>query len=150
MAVVTQGPAEDVEYVGSWFSVELGNGITGNFTEASGLSMDIEVVTIIDAAKDTVTRKRPGQASYGDITLKRTLSADKSFWEWCKKIRDGDKKYRTDGAIVLHDMAGDEIGRWQFSNAWPSNWSASDLDVGSDDPIIETVKLEIELLERKK
>jgi phage tail-like protein len=150
MAVVTTGAAEDVEYVGSWFSVELGNGISGNFTEVSGLSMDIEVVTITDSFKDTVTRKRPGQATYGDITLKRTLSKDKQFWKWCDDIRNGKAAYRTDGSIVLHDMANKEVGRWEFINAWPSNWSASDLDVGSDDPMIETVKLEIELLERKK
>lgn len=150
MSTTIPGAATDVEYVGSWFSVELGNGITGTFTEVSGLSMDIEVVEITASATDTTTRKRPGQSSYGDITLKRTLSADKGFWTWCKKIRDGELAYRTDGAIVLHDMAGTEIGRWEFKNAWPSNWSASDLDVGSDDPVIETVKLEIELLERKK
>ena len=150
MPVTTEGNTTDVEYVGSWFTIELDNGITGFFTEASGLNIDIEVVEITstNSSGDTTTRKRPGQTNYGDITLKRTLSPDKKFWEWAKSIRDGSLEYRHGGAIVLHDMSGAEIGRWTFLNAWPSKWSASDLDVGSDDLMIEEVTLACEHLQR--
>lgn len=150
MPAVSPGLVEDVEFVGSWFSVELSNGIEGFFSEASGLSIDVEVVDITDASKDTVTRKRPGTAKYSEINLKRTLGPDKSFWDWAKSIRDGKKDFRTDGSIVLFDIGGTEIGRWNFTNAWPSKWSASDLDVGTDDLMQEDVTLQIELLTREK
>ena len=96
------------------------------------------------------TRKRPGTTKYGDITLKRTLSPDKKFWEWAVKIRSGNLEYRTNGALVMYDMAGTEVGRWSFTNAWPSKWSASDLDVGSDDLMTEEITLAIEELKRDK
>jgi phage tail-like protein len=46
--------------------------------------------------------------------------------------------------------SGTETGRWTFTNAWPSKWSASDLDVGSDDVMSEEVTLQIEHIQRDK
>lgn len=150
MPVTTPGDVKDQELTGSWFTVELDNGIVGFFTDASGMSLEVEVVEKTDtSAGDTRTRKRPGTTKYGDITLKRTLSPDKKFWEWAKKIRDGNLEYRTNGALVMFDMSGEEKSRWSFTNAWPSKWSASDLDVGSDDLMTEEVTLAIEELKRE-
>jgi phage tail-like protein len=150
MPVTSPGPVKDAEYVGSWFSVELDNGISGFFTDVGGLAVEVGVVEKTDALKDTVTRKRPGTTTYGDLSLKRTLSPDKGFWNWAKSIRDGKGEFRTKGAVVLFDIAGTEIGRWTFENAWPSKWSASDLDVGSDDLMTEEVTLAVEELIRNK
>lgn len=150
MAVVSPGILEDAELIGSWFEVKLDNGITGMFSDVSGLSIEIEVVENTMTAKDTVMRKRPGTTKYSEITLKRTLSPDQAFWKWAKGIRDGDSKFRTNGAILLYDIAQKPIGNWKFTNAWPSKWSASDLDVGTDDLMQEEVTLQVEMLEREK
>ena len=102
------------------------------------------------AKGDTRTRKRPGTTKYQDITLKRTLSPDKKFWNWAKSIRDGTLEYRTNGSLVISDMSGKELSRWTFNNVWPSKWSASDLDVGCDDLMTEEVTLAVEELIRNK
>jgi phage tail-like protein len=149
MPVTSPGAVEDAEFIGSWFTVELDNGIEGFWTDASGLAIEVEVVEKTDSAIDTVTRKRPGTTKYSEINLKRTLSPDKKFWAWAKSIRDGKKDFRTKGAIVLHDITGTESGRWTFENCWPSKWSASDLDVGTDDLMQEEVTLQVELLKRE-
>jgi phage tail-like protein len=149
MPVTSPGAVQDAEFIGSWFVVELDNGIDGYWTDASGLAIEMEVVEKTDSATDTMTRKRPGTTKYSEISLKRTLSPDKKFWNWAKSIRDGSKQYRTKGAIVLYDISGAEMGRWTFENAWPSKWSASDLDVGTDDLMQEEVTLQIELLKRE-
>lgn len=148
MAVLTPGDVQDAELIGSWFEVTLDNGITGMFSDVSGLSIEIEVVDNTLTAKDTVNRKRPGTTKYSEITLKRTLSPDKEFWKWAKSIRDGDDKFRTNGAVMLYDIGAKIIGNWKFTNAWPSKWSASDLDVGTDDLMQEEVTLQVEMLER--
>jgi len=148
MAVVSPGAVQDAELIGSWFEVKLDNGITGMFSDFSGLAIEIEVVDNTLSSKDTVNRKRPGTTKYGEITLKRTLSADKSFWQWAKSIRDGKLDFRTNGAVLLYDMGMNVIGNWKFTNAWPSKWSASDLDVGTDDLMQEEVTLQVEMLER--
>ena len=149
MPVTTPGETKDVELVGSWFHIKLDNGIEGFFTDASGFGYEVEVVEKTDTSTDTRTRKRPGTTKYQDITLKRTLSPDKKFWAWAKSIRDGTLEYRTNGALVVSDMSGKELSRWTFTNAWPSKWSASDLDVGSDDLMTEEVTLAVELLARQ-
>jgi phage tail-like protein len=148
MPVTTPGDAKDVELVGSWFFIKLDNGIEGFFTDASGFGYEVEVVEKTDASTDTRTRKRPGTTKYQDITLKRTLSPDKKFWNWAKSIRDGTLEYRTNGSMTIHDMSGAELSRWTFTNIWPSKWSASDLDVGSDDLMTEEVTLAVEQLTR--
>jgi phage tail-like protein len=149
MAVVSPGDIADSELIGSWFEVTLDNGITGQFSDVSGLAIEIEVVEATLSSKDTATRKRPGTAKYTEITLKRTLSPDRAFWDWAKSIRDGETSFRTDGAVMLYDISGATvIGNWTFTNAWPSKWSASDLDVGTDDLMQEEVTLQVEMLER--
>jgi len=151
MPQITQpGPLQDSEYLGGWFEVEIEGLTIAAFTDVSGLSIEVNVVEINDSKKDTATRKTPGVAKYGEITLKRKLTADKTFWEWAKSIRDGSKEFRKNGSIVIFDIAAAEVGRWSFTNAWPSKWSASDLDVGSDDPMEEEVTLAVEFLARIK
>ncbi len=150
MPVTTPGDVKDVELVGSWFFIKLDNGIEGFFTDASGFGFEVEVIEKTDASTDTRTRKRPGTTKYQDITLKRTLSPDKKFWSWAKSIRDGTLEYRTNGSLVISDMAGTELSRWTFTNVWPSKWSASDLDVGTDDLMTEEVTLAVEELIRNK
>lgn len=151
MPVTTPGETKDIELVGSWFTIEMDNGIKGNFTDASGFGYEMEVVekTESTAKGDTRTRKRPGTAKYQDITLKRTLSPDKAFWNWAKSIRDGQLEYRTNGSLFIYDMGGTLLSSWTFTNVWPSKWSASDLDVGTDDLMTEEITLAVEGLERK-
>lgn len=150
MPVSAPGLVQDDELVGSWFDVSFDNKISGSFQEIGGLGVDIEVVEITDAAKDTTTRKRPGTTKYSEVTLKRTLSADKSFWNWVKSIRDGKRDFRTNGAINVYDMGGELVASWEITNVWPSKWSASDLDVGSDDLMQEDVTLQCEQLRKVK
>src|SRR5262245_17358419 len=150
MPVTTPGQTKDVELIGSWFTIELDNGIKGTFTDASGFNFETGVVEKTEATLkgDTSTIKRPGTTKYQDITLKRSLGPDKKFWNWAKDIRDGKLEYRTNGSMVLHDMAGKELSRWTFNNVWPSKWSASDLDVGTDDLMTEEITLAVEELIR--
>lgn len=150
MAVLSPGPVQDDELIGSWFEVKLDNGVTGMFSDVSGLAIEVQVVEQTMSAKDTATRKRPGTTKYNEITLKRTLSPDKKFWEWAKSIRDGKADFRTNGAVMLYDIAGTMIGNWKFENAWPSKWSASDLSVDTDDLMQEEVTLQVELLTREQ
>lgn len=148
---LSSAKTHDVQ-IGSWFTVEVA-GATGTFTDAGGLSIEVGVVDqqVTGAKGDTITKKVMGTTTYGEITLKRNLSADKTFYDWAQEVISGKKdSFRKDGAIALHDMSNAEVGRWEFTNAFPKKWSASDLDVGSDDPMVEEVTLAIEGLKRIK
>jgi phage tail-like protein len=151
MPVTTPGETKDQERVASWFTVAIDGHKATFFSEASGLTMEVEVVenTQSDSKGDTFTRRRPAVAKYSEITLKRTLTKDRTFYDWADDIRKGKLEFRANGSIVLHNMDGTPLDQWTFENAWPSKWSASDLDVGSNDLMVETVVLQIELLKRE-
>lgn len=139
----------DFEYLGSLFGLEIEDVEIGRFTGVTGLGYDAEVVTFQDTLGDgsIITRKRPGRISYQDITLTRGLSADNELVDWYQSVLDGDV-VRKNGSIVMYDPAGEENGRWNFENAWISSWSASDLDAGNDEIVIEEVTITHEYLER--
>ena len=138
----------DLEHLGSQFALELDGVEMARFTACAGLTVTTEVVEYQDASSGKpIIRKRPGRTKYEDIVLKRGLSASKAITDWHKKVLDGSVE-RQNGSIVIYDAAGTEVDRWNFENGWPSKWSASDLDAGSDDVMIEELTIAHELLAR--
>jgi phage tail-like protein len=139
----------DAEYLGSQFGLEIDGVELARFTAVSGLGYESEVVTFQDTLADgkVITRKRPGRISFPDIVLKRGLSADNALVEWYQTVVDGQVE-RKSGSVVIYDQTSTEIGRWNFENGWIAKWSASDLDAGSDDIMIEEVTIAHEYMER--
>lgn len=137
------------EYMGSLFALEIEGVEIGRFTGVSGLGYDTEVVEFQDTllSGKIVTRKRPGRVKYKDITLKRGLSEDNSLVEWYQTVLDGAVE-RHNGSIIMYGTAGEEVGRWNFENAWISSWTASDMDAGADEIVIEEITIVHEYLER--
>lgn len=139
----------DSEFLGSQFGLEIDGVELARFTAVSGLGYESEVVSFQDTLADgkVVTRKRPGRISFPDIVLKRGLSADNALVDWYQTVIDGTVE-RKSGSVVIYDQTSAELGRWNFENAWISKWSASDLDAGSDDIMIEEITISHEYMER--
>lgn len=139
----------DAEFLGSQFGLEIDGVELARFTAVSGLGYESEIVTFQDTLADgkVITRKRPGRISFPDIVLKRGLSADNALVEWYQSVVDGQVE-RKSGSVVIYDQTSAEIGRWNFENGWIAKWSASDLDAGSDDIMIEEVTIAHEYMER--
>jgi phage tail-like protein len=151
MTTIVPSDDSNTAIISSTFAVEFGTIASGMFTEVSGLGMDIEEVksTRVTLLGKSVTRFSPGTVKYQTITLKREFNGDKEFWTWHDEMCKGKRKY-TDGSIVMYDLDGTEVDRWNILKAWPSKWSVSDLDAGSDDVMTEEIELQIEFLERAK
>ncbi len=138
--------SHDLEFLGSMFALELEGVEMARFTGCSGLSYSTEVVEYQDTlAGKVIIRKRPGRTKFDDIVLKRGLTSDTKIIDWHKKVLDGTVE-RANGSIVIYSADGTEIGRWNFEAGWPSKWSASDLDAGSDDVMIEELTISHERL----
>ena len=122
----------DASFIGSQFSLQIDGVEMARFQGVGGLSWETEVIEEKVSTKEGKVRfiKRPGQTKYPDVTFKRGLSADGALLKWYKSVLDG-KVERKSGSIVVYDLAGTEVDRCNFENAWPSKWSASDLDSGS-------------------
>jgi phage tail-like protein len=126
------------------FKVEVGD-LVEIFAECSGLGSQNEIVEhrILDPRGNEVIRKIPGKLKYNDITCKRSVTARDALWDWRKQVEDGQvDSARLNGWIILIDLKGIEIARWQFSRGWPSSLKLSDKDFR------EELVLTVEDLER--
>lgn len=84
-------------------------------------------------------------------------STSMSMYKWfeqCLPASSGGKGKWADnqkeGSITAYDTDGEEIAKWQFSEAWPSKYKCADLDVTADSYIEETYTITCEKFNRTK
>ena len=126
------------------FGVEVSGVISGYFTEASGLGSEHEVIEhkIVSPEGREVVRKIPGRLKWGDITLKRGITASMDFWDWRKMVEDGNvQEARRNGSIVMYDETFSEVARWNFENGWPSKVDGPTANTTSNEVGIEQMTI---------
>ncbi len=92
-----------------------------------------------------------------DVSVTRMAPASATedpLWKWFIDIRDHGFKDRADkrknGSIVLYDTTHAEVGRFNFTNAWPSKIATDGLSTDSNEPVKETITIVCERIERIK
>ncbi len=139
--------------IGAHFEVSVGQ-VSGYFTEVSGLGSESEVVEhkiIAKGAKESIIRKIPGRLKWGDITLKRGITANLDFYDWRKQVEQGKvDSARLDGTIIMYDQAMSPIAEWTFTKGWPSKISGPSLTADSNAVGIEELTIVHEGIKRVK
>jgi phage tail-like protein len=134
------------------FALEI-QGITeATFREASGFGSEHQIIEQKEqsAKGNTVIRKIPGTLKWQNITLKRGMTSNSEMWKWRQQVIDGGiEKARLDGSIVGYDEDGNEKIRYNFRRGWPSKWESTAMNAGGNEPVIETIEITHEGLERK-
>ena len=125
------------------FSLEL-NGMTGYFTEVSGIFSENPVATtkvVTPDAKEVVLHV-PGRTDGSEMTFKRGLTTNIEFWTWRELVITGNiQEARVDGSVVMYDRNYQEVRRWNFINAWPSKLSGPQIASDSNDLAIEELTI---------
>lgn len=128
----------------------------------SGLDLELDVVTIKQVAADgksQTIKTRGNTEKVPDLTITRMAPLDAMsdpIWEWFNTVRTAGFKGadraggRKTGSIIFYDTAFTEVGRFNFTNGWPSKISTDSISSDSNDPVKETITLVIETLERTK
>lgn len=126
----------------------------------SGLDVELDVVSVAQNGKDGKQqhiKSIGGVLKAPDLSVTRMApqNADSDpLWKWFLDIRDkgfsGRDDKRKNGSIVLYDVGGSEIGRFNILNMWPSKISTDALSTDSNDPMKETITLVCERIERVK
>jgi len=129
------------------FKLEIAGITVAGFSECTGLNSEQNVIDYREGQEIITPRKLPGLTKFGNITLKRGITVDKTIFQWRKTITDGDIE-RKNLSIVLQNEKHDEVVRWNVVNAWPSKYVAPDLKATANEIAIETVELTHEGLER--
>lgn len=129
--------------IGFMFALEL-NGMTGYFTEVSGILSESPVAThkVVTVDAKEVTLQVPGRTDGTEMTFKRGLTTNAEFWEWRELVITGNiKDARVDGSVVMFDRSYTEVRRWNFINAWPSKLSGPTIAADSNDLAIEELTI---------
>ena len=141
-------PHRDGDPYGNFnFIVEIDGIEVASFSEVSGISSETEVIeyrTGNDRAGSV--RKLPGLHKYGDITLKRGITASDALWQWRKSVTDGNLQRRS-ASIILLDEARQEVKRWNLLESWPSKYVVADLKATGNEVAIETLVIICERVE---
>ncbi len=136
--------------VGFHFQLDLGGVVAGYFTEISGLGSENEVVEhkVVEGGKQKV-QKIPGRLKWGDITLKRGITAMMDIWVWRKQVEDGlVDAARTNGSIIMLDQELTPVAQWDFEGAWPSKVSGPQVQSDSNNYGVEELTIVHEYIAR--
>jgi phage tail-like protein len=126
---------------------------TALFREASGFGSENQIIEFKQQGEkgQTHIHKIPGTLKWQNIVLKRGITDGMDLWDWRQKVIEGNvEEARTAGTISAYDENGDLKIQYTFTRGWPSKWEASGLNASGNDPIVETLEITHEGLERKK
>lgn len=73
------------------------------FSECSGLEMNMDVKTIREGGNNSEQIHLAGPISYGQLTLKRGMTSTLDLWDWFELVQDN-RKLRVDGEIQMHSL----------------------------------------------
>jgi len=124
-----------------------GVGVVANFTSVSGISSEVEIVDHphVNAQGKVTIGKLPGKPKTPTITLKRGLTGQTDIWDWHVKVMQGTPD-RRNGSVILMNTLGEEVLRYNFTNAMVSKISLSEGGATASGVQIEEATLACETL----
>jgi phage tail-like protein len=124
-----------------------GVGVVANFTSVSGVNSEVEIVDnpyVNDLGKITIG-KLPGKPKTPTVTLKRGLTEATELWDWHQAVMEGTPD-RRNGSVIMMNTMGEEIVRYNFTNAMVSKLSLSEGGATASGVQIEEATLACETL----
>ena len=129
------------------FSFELDGVLVAGVHTIDGLESETDVVEYKDG-EDGVSHTRPGNHKPGKMTVTKDWSNTSEWYKWRKAVVDG-KVDRRSISVIFHNDAGEEAGRMNFFNTWPSKWTGPALNARSSGHASEKIEISWETMELK-
>ncbi len=142
----------DTPYGAFNFTVDLGGGVAGGFSDVSGLVTEMTVAEYREGSDaENHVRKIPGVHKSGDVTLKRGLVGSNDLFAWIKQTRtDGFKAKRTVTIHLMDEARSGPVATWRLRGAMPLKYTGPTLaGKGGGDVAMEELVLSVEQLEQE-
>lgn len=134
-------------YRGFNFKVQIDNTDVAAFSEASGLTFDVDPVEYREGTDLPLhVRKLTGLRKFANIALKRGFTDNRELWDWYKAVLNGTVE-RRDGAVILLDEDRNEVLRWNFEGGWICKWEGPSMNATANDVAIESIEICVERVE---
>lgn len=137
-------------YRNARFLLEIDGVAIAGFSSCSIPENSTETIEYREGDDPPTPRKLWSLNSYGNLTLEKGTTDDSvALYEWRKLVEQGKmKEARRNVAVVVRDEEGSGGPRWEFTKAWPRQYSAPDLDASGSDVAIESIEIAHEGMER--
>ena len=130
------------------FYIEIESQVRASFSECSGLGVNIKKETYFEGGVNNQQRIFLGAAEFTDVTLKRGMTDDITFWGWIFQALTGQKSRRNVN-ILLFNQAGETMLWWTLIGAIPVSWKTPALQADGNAVAIEELTLAYEGLQVK-
>jgi phage tail-like protein len=120
-----------------------------SFSECDGLEMTMEVKTIREGGNNGKQIRLTGPLSYGQLTLKRGMTASFDLWDWFSTMLTN-AALRADAEVVVFAANGTtERARFMLTRCMPTKLKAPALNAKDGIVAIEELQLVYESLTLK-
>lgn len=126
------------------FYIEMDKDIKASFSECSGLDVQIDKETYFEGGVNEQQRIFLKHTKFGDITLKRGLSDDLTFWSWINQVLEKGKAERRNINILTFNQMGETMQCWTLLGAVPVGWKTPTLKADSNNVAVEELQLAFE------
>ncbi len=125
------------------------------FLECQKFQKEQKIIEIVEVAKtqwanakmgQLVTTKIPSRATTENLVLKRGLTDSLALWQWFTDIESGkwDSDHVSAGSLNVFDQAGAVKAKFDFTGAWPTRYSTSEMNAQSNAMAIEELELAVD------
>jgi phage tail-like protein len=121
------------------FLIEIEGIASGAFSRVKNLAREVKHESYREGGVNDYEHKLVTQVTYPVVVLERGLAID-DLWTWALAASEGDVQRKT-VSVRLKDEAYDPAWSWMILDAYPVKWSASDLDAGASQVVVESLEL---------
>ncbi|MFH1466865.1 MAG: phage tail protein [Pseudomonadota bacterium] len=125
------------------FAVKVGGKSVGDFQAVENLSRTVEPFEYKEGGRNHAPHLLPGQAKYGEVTLRWGIMDRAALWNWMAAVQVG-KSFRQD--VEVFQLTSAHIQRRVFTlkRAWPIEWKGANLSCEENRIPLEELKLVFE------
>jgi phage tail-like protein len=118
------------------------------FSECDGLELSMETKTIREGGANQRQIHLVGPLSYGQLTLKRGMTADAALWDWFDRVQREPELRATGEVAVLSSDRAVEAMRFLLSGCLPIKLKAPMLSAADGGIAVEEMQIAYETLRR--
>ncbi|MCB9764006.1 MAG: phage tail protein [Alphaproteobacteria bacterium] len=123
------------------FELEIDGISVAQFMECSGIKTSTQIFELEEGGVNHRVHKLPGQSRWENLVLRYGVTPDTSLLAWRNEVLEDGFDKRRNGAIIVKNLAMEEVRRYSFVNAWPVAYEGPSFASSGAELAIEMIEL---------
>jgi phage tail-like protein len=111
----------------------------GYFTEVSGLSGELEVLTYNEGGRNDRVHKLPTRIKHPNLVLKRGVTKLDALQKWFDTNKTAPQTTNITLTMIDHTLR--PVRRWKFENAIPVKWTGPQFNTAQNQVATEAIEI---------